>query len=62
MKVMDIIKNKKHEITVNPGNKHKIFYRSFDSNIAIKVKRISGFLDEIYDNEAAELSRNKVPG
>ncbi len=47
VKVMKIKSAARHEIVIKPHEKNKIFYKSFDSNITIKVKRLSSFMDDI---------------
>ncbi len=47
VKVMRIKAENKHEIVVKPHEKHKLYYKSFDSNITIKVKRLTGFMNDI---------------
>lgn len=46
-KVMHIKMAGKHEISIKPHEKDKIFYKSFDSNIAVKVKRLVSFMNDI---------------
>lgn len=46
-KVMKIKSAGKHEITVKSHEANKLYYRSFDSNVAIKVKRLISFMDDI---------------
>lgn len=50
VKVMQIKAAGKHEISIKPHEKDKIFYKSFDSNITIKVKRLSSFMDDILEH------------
>jgi len=47
IKVMNLKSSGKHEIEIRPNLKNKIFYRGFESNIVIKVKRLISFLDDI---------------
>jgi len=50
MKVMVLKQTGNHEISVNPFEKNKIFYKSFQSGIIIKVKRLINFLDDIKES------------
>ena len=50
VKVMTLKQAGRHEISVKPVEKNKIFYRSFESSIIIKVKRLIGFLDDIKES------------
>ena len=49
MKVMQIKASGKHEITVKPNFPRRIYYKSFDSNITIKVRRLTAFMSDIIE-------------
>ncbi len=51
-RVMKVRESGKHDIRVLPHEKDKIFYKSFDSGISVKVRRLNAFLDEIAEKTA----------
>ena len=50
VKVMALKQAGRHEISVKPVQRNKIFYKSFQSSIMIKVKRLISFLDDIRES------------
>ncbi|MGA2142699.1 MAG: transcription-repair coupling factor, partial [Brevinematales bacterium] len=50
VKVMVLKQAGRHEISVKPVQRNKIFYKSFQSSIMIKVKRLISFLDDIRES------------
>jgi transcription-repair coupling factor (superfamily II helicase) len=49
MKVMEAMQGGKHEIVIKPNQPRKMFYKGFDSNIAIKVKRMVAFMNDVQE-------------
>lgn len=47
IKVLNIKDSVKHDITIRPYYKNKIFYKRFDSNVMVKVKRLTAFLEDV---------------
>ena len=55
VKVLTLVSNRKHPVKVDATQKNKIFYERFESDISIKVKRLSSFLDDIREDETQDV-------
>jgi transcription-repair coupling factor (superfamily II helicase) len=55
-KVLNLVATGKHPIKIDPVQKNKIFYERFESDISIKVRRLSAFLDDIRETQDEPLS------